>query len=127
MQADKVTSSSILKCTACKAGANHLDSLLLSDKIKDTFIDVISDTCKVVTKIVLPGFTHCDDYINKEGPEFFEVMVNGYLGAEHICDEWLDFCSKPVITEIDLKSVVDDILKDKPSQIQDDNYVNNMY
>ena len=54
-------------------------------------------------------------------------MLTDLVNKQRVCDEDLDLCSKPVIQEIDVKKVVDDILKNKPSHIQDDNFVNNLY
>ena len=54
-------------------------------------------------------------------------MLTDLVNKQRVCDEDLNLCSKPVITEIDVKKVVDDILKDKPSHIQDDNFINNLY
>ena len=49
------------------------------------------------------------------------------INKQRVCDEDLSLCSKPVIEEIDIKTVVDGILKAKPSHIQDDNFINSMY
>ena len=118
----EIDSNSLLKCMACKEAVKHVDAVLLGDTVVNGFSTFCSDTCKIVTKFVLPGFTHCDDYINLERDTFLTSFVDGLLGEQRVCEEWTNFCSKPVITELDLKTVVADILKDKPASIQDDNY-----
>lgn len=49
------------------------------------------------------------------------------LTKARICDEMLGWCNRPHITEIDLEQVVNDILADKPAEIQDDNFINDLY
>ena len=44
-----------------------------------------------------------------------------------MCNENFGLCPKHAITEIETKTVVNNILSDKPASIQDDNFINNMY
>ena len=123
----QLTPNSMLKCMACKEAVKHVDEVLLGDTVVNAFSTFVEDTCNIVTKLVLPGFTHCDDYIQREREAFLFSFVDGLLGQQRVCEEWTHFCDKPAITELDLKTVVSDILKDKPASIQDDSYQNNMY
>ena len=102
---------------ACKEAVKHVDEVLLGDTVVNAFSTFVEDTCNIVTKLVLPGFTHCDDYIQREREAFLFSFVDGLLGQQRVCEEWTHFCDKPAITELDLKTVVSDILKDKPASI----------
>jgi hypothetical protein len=50
-------------------------------------------------------------------PIAYPLILDAGLTKERICNEELGLCSKPVIEEISIKSVVDNMLKDKPVQI----------
>ena len=49
------------------------------------------------------------------------------ITKDRLCTEGLKLCATPIIQELDLRDVVKDILKDKPAQIKDANFINNMY
>ena len=49
------------------------------------------------------------------------------LTQDRLCTETLKLCATPIIQELDIRDVVNDILKDKPAAIQDDNFINNKY
>ena len=70
---------------------------------------------------------HCESYYDSIGTITWPILATDVVSKERICVEKLGICKKPVIEEIDLKTVVDGILKEKPSKIKDDNFINNMY
>ena len=57
----------------------------------------------------------------------FTVVEDYLVTKDRICNERLGWCKNPVITEIDLNTVVSNILATKPASIQNDDYVQNMY
>ena len=107
---------SIAKCTACTAGTEALNSLLISNSTYNAVFNVLLDICNVVEKTIVKRDIHCEAYGNTMGPGWWSSVI-GTINKERICNEALGVCSKSVIQEIDLQSVVDEILSTKPSQI----------
>ena len=49
------------------------------------------------------------------------------MKKDRICDEVFKLCSNHHIEAIDIKEVVEEILSDKPEEIQANNYINELY
>ena len=49
------------------------------------------------------------------------------MKKDRICDEVFKLCSNSHIEAIDIKEVVEEILSDKPEEIQANNYINELY
>ena len=109
----------------CTAAVDAAHSVLNSQKIKGTFEDMIKDIVKGYNKIT--GHNIEIDLFCKQLYELCYTNIIAAMNKNRVCDESLGLCTKPAIEEIDVKKVVDDILKEKPSQIRDDNFINNMY
>ena len=117
----------MVTCLGCKEGVKAIDNLLMSDKIQDTLGKVVLSVCGIAEKFIVHEPLHCQDYLDGIGRLFYSELATSVLGPSRVCNEMFGFCSEPVITEIETKTAVSDILKNKPAQIQDDNFVNNLY
>lgn len=121
---DNITYGGMLTCMGCNAGLNGLDSVLNNTTIKDAIFKFSIDICKLTGN----GNELCTDIINNVmGPAVYDSFGRFVLTKDRICDEWLGVCNKPVIQEIDLHTVVDGILKDKPAVNKDDDFIDNLY
>lgn len=49
------------------------------------------------------------------------------MTKDRVCNEHLGWCQSPVITKIDLQTVIDDILATKPKALENDDYIQKMY
>lgn len=57
----------------------------------------------------------------------FEIMYRDILTKLRICDEFLGFCSTPVVKTLEIDEYNLNILADKPAEILSDDYVNKLY
>ena len=72
-------------------------------------------------------FTFCPELVSQFGEPLFTVAENYLFTRDRICNERLSLCESPIITEIDLKTVVKNILATKPESLKNDDYIQNMY
>ena len=57
------------------------------------------------------------------GSTLYPKMI-AVISQDRLCTETLKLCATPIIQELNLHDVVNDILKDKPALIKDDNFIN---
>ena len=115
----------IVTCEACNAATKGVQAFLRSDKVTKDIKTFFIDGCKVGSLIV--GFSlHCEQFVTNISDLFLNALIH-QLDRDRICDEWLNFCSRPKIQEIDLKSEVQTLLADKPEQTKDNDYINKLY
>ena len=99
-------------CEACNAATKGVQAFLRSDKVTNDIKTFLIDGCKVGSLVV--GFSlHCEQFVTNISDLFLNALIH-QLDRDRICDEWLHFCSRPNIQEIDLKTEVQMILADKP-------------
>ena len=99
-------------CEACNAATKGVQSFLRSDKVTNDVKTFLIDGCKVGSLVV--GFSlHCEQFVANISDLFLNALLH-QLDRDRICDEWLHFCSRPNIQEIDLKTEVQMLLADKP-------------
>lgn len=53
----------------------------------------------------------------------FTVVEDYLVSKERICNERLGLCKDPIITEINLDTVVSNILATKPVSLENDDYI----
>lgn len=52
------------------------------------------------------------------------TVVEQYLATkDRVCNEYLGWCTDPVITKIDLETTVENILATKPKALANDDYI----
>ena len=102
-----------------------MQAFLRSDKVAQDAESLIIDGCKVA-QFVKGKKLYCEQYVHQSIGVWLGVLVD-QLSRDRICAEWLNFCSRPKIQEIDLKSEIADILSDKPDEALDNNFINNLY
>ena len=61
------------------------------------------------------------------GDVLLDVVFGEILTKDRICNESLGICTHPVIEQIDVHDVVNDILSTKPADLAQDNYIGNLY
>ena len=68
-------------------------------------------------------FKECPLLVKQFGEPMFTVVEDYLLSKERICNEHFGWCKNPVITPLDLDTVVDGILATKSEAIQNDDYI----
>ena len=69
---------------------------------------------------------HCGTFIEHVFDKWIKNLVD-LMKKDRICDEVFKLCSNSHVEAIDIKEVVEEILSDKPEEIQANNYVNELY
>ena len=69
---------------------------------------------------------HCGSFMDHVFDKWIKNLVD-LMKKDRICDEVFKLCSNHHIEAIDIKEVVEEILSDKPEEIQANNYVNELY
>ena len=59
--------------------------------------------------------------------QFLKVLSSELITKDRICNENLGLCTHPVIEQIDLQQVVNDILATKPESTKNDDFIDNIY
>lgn len=60
-------------------------------------------------------------------PPVLDTLSGEIFTELRICDEFLGFCSRPKYETLEISDFQARVLADKPAEIQDDMYVNNLY
>ena len=115
-----------LECMACTKALDWVDNTVLGNKkIVDYIFDAFAAACFISGKF--KPRRQCREFVTQFGRPLVEVTSKHLLTRDRICTELLGFCNHPHITEINLEQAVNDILATKPSEIQDDNFINDLY
>ena len=115
-----------LECMACGKGIDLLDRTIFSNKKLLAYIEDVIAAGVFISGAFHPRLASKQLVVQFSRP-IVDVLKNHLVSKDRICNEVLGWCKNPTITPIDLQSVVDRILSDKPDSIQDDNYINNLY
>ena len=59
-------------------------------------------------------FRYCKDFVHQFGEPMFDAIEGYILTKDRICNEHFGFCKSPIITSLDLDTVVNNILATKP-------------
>ena len=92
----------------------------------DGILKLASDACVLMRAVGHPLQT-CPEFVVQFGEPLFKVVEEYLITKDRICNEKLGYCRNPVITEINLDTVVDNILATKPVSLANDDYIQNMY
>jgi hypothetical protein len=57
----------------------------------------------------------------------FTVVEEYLVTKNRVCNEHFGWCTDPVITKINLETVIENILATKPNALANDDYIQNMY
>jgi hypothetical protein len=126
MDLKNLTSFSFLKCELCAAGMDAIDWVFE----QSWFTAFIEGTGSILCE--LSGWTGqrfkvCPSFISLYYESMLPVITDYIVTRERVCVEALEVCSTPVVHQIDLEKVVDDILATKPEIIKNDDFLDNLY
>jgi len=97
-------------------------SLLEVDVVHNGILWFASLICEL-SGVMGHRFTVCPDLVQQFGDPMFTVVEDYILTRDRICNEDLGVCKSPIITELDLNTVVTNILKTKPASLKNDDYI----
>ena len=117
---------SMFKCQSCALGMSALSSLLEVGFIHSGILDIAAAICEY-SGAMNHRFHMCPLLVHQFGEPMFTVVEDYLLSKDRICNEHFGWCTSPVITPIDLDTVVDNILSTKPTHVQNDDYIQNLY
>ena len=103
-----------------------LDSLLEVDFVHNTILTLASWVCDI-TGVTGHRFEVCPLLVTQFGEPLFTVIEDYIFTRDRVCNERLGFCKSPIITELDLSTVVNNILATKPESLKNDDYIQNLY
>ncbi len=61
--------------------------------------------------------------VHQFGEPMFTVVEQYLATKNRVCNEYLGWCTDPVITKIDLATTVENILATKPKALANDDYI----
>lgn len=89
----------------CSLAMDGVRALLQNNFVHNGILSLASDAC-ILSGALGHRFTVCPEIVEQFGEPLFTV-VEGYLATkDRICNEMLGWCKDPIITEIDLGTVV---------------------
>lgn len=117
---------SMWNCSTCTLAFAGLDRILRNEKVEGAIEAVATKVCEI-GDIVAGGDTVCPDAVRQYAPDLFDAAVRNLLSKDRMCNQVLGLCKNPVIEEIFLKNVVDDILSTKPTSLANDDFITKLY
>jgi hypothetical protein len=97
------------------------DSLFVSkEKILEKVVEI------VCADFIVPNATVCEGAVSEMGDVIVPVISNSLLKPDYFCSEFAGMCDTPYYMFF-AEQWVEDLLKTKPSQIQENNYLNGVY
>jgi hypothetical protein len=115
-----------VKCGVCTAALTPIDWFLENKYVVEGLEWVALEICEK-EKIYGGIPSVCKGTINMMAESVMPAIAEGILSPSRICDEWLGWCSKPVITELHEEDFVKRVLSSKPESIKNNDFVNNIY
>ena len=116
-----------LECLACGKAISWFDGVVQSASLQYYLLDDILAAVCLLPAIPFTPKKQCRQVAIQYGTAALDALSKHFLTKNRVCNEMLGMCQHPKITSIDLEQTVNDILADKPAEIQDDNYINNLY
>mmetsp|Transcript_31434 Transcript_31434/g.36886 ORF Transcript_31434/g.36886 Transcript_31434/m.36886 type:complete len:170 (+) Transcript_31434:1-510(+) len=119
-------SFSLWNCWSCKMAFGALDRFIMSDKFDNLVLRGANKICGF--KDFVPDDVDICPSMTSHYEQSLLTAVSKYLlGSQHMCNEVMGLCHKPVVRQIDLKTVVDGVLATKPASLANDNFIDNLY
>ena len=110
------------KCQACSLATSKASGILEANSVHNGILKLASIVCEA-TGAMGHRFKECPLLVKQFGEPMFTVVEDYLLSKERICNEHFGWCKNPVITALDLDTVVDGILATKSEAIQNDDYI----
>ena len=103
-----------------------IDSLLEVGFVHKGILGIAALVCEIGSTLG-HRLTVCPEFVTQFGDPMFTVFEDYLFTRDRICNERLGLCESPIITELDLNTVVDNILATKPESLKNDDFIQNMY
>jgi len=114
------------KCWGCTLAMDGLDKLLEVSFIHNGILDIATTVC-ILTGATGDRFKVCPQMVRQFGEPLFTVIEEYLATRDRICNEWMGWCHDPTITNINVDTVIDNILATKPASLRNDDYIQNLY
>ena len=102
-------------------------SKLNEDATKAAITSFATKICEIPMLGLHDPTVICPGYVSEMSKPLLEIMERDILTKLRICDELLGFCSSPTIDTLEIDDFNARVLADKPAEIMNDDYVNNLY
>jgi hypothetical protein len=116
-----------LKCQACGVAVNKLSKKIESAEFQQTVKDTLIPICENPQFGVMQADEVCPGMIELNSGPVFTLLSRDIFSQLRICNELLGFCSKPGIETYEIEDFTARVLADKPTIIQNDDYLNKLY
>ena len=112
-----------LTCATCRAGMFMLKAALDNLPVRLTIEEIATVWCSHN----LYKWDVCHGAIFEMGKVVVPQVFKGLLSGDSVCANIMPFCKNPTYRHLNTTEYVQRLLQDKPTEIQDDNYINNLY
>ena len=115
------------KCWGCSLAMEGASHMLEVSFIHEGILNLAALICEITGAMPGHPLQQCPKLVRQFGEPMYTVVEDYLLTKDRICNEHLGWCTDPVITPIELDSVLDNILATKPVAVQNDDYIQNLY
>lgn len=100
---------------------------LMSWPFVEEFLLTIAEFVCIAFRLADAPVKICPQVVPQYGNALFPVISRYLATRDRVCNEWMGWCTAPVYEQIDLNNLVNEMMKSKPLNTRDDNYVNSLY
>ncbi len=118
------STASYMKCELCKVGANQLKKYLLTDNTQEMVEKVAIQICG---DYVVKNDSVCHGAVTEMTDIIGPVLYHSVFEPEFFCAQYLGYCSSSDYKKFAADDFVEKRLATKPKEIQNDDYINNLY
>lgn len=129
---DKQTSLNIFdkfsawNCATCNLAMDGVDRVLTSDTFDKAFLSLATKIC-LASGAVPNGKEICPAMTKQYEDALIKSLSTNLISGSRICNETLGLCPRHPVEELDLHTVVNNILATKPASLANDDFVDNLY
>lgn len=106
-------------------GMSSFDTLFKSASTVDIIESVAITICEDF--VMTQNGTVCHGAVSEMADVIVPVLTESVLSPDYFCSEFLGYCSNSNYYVFEAETYVNDLLKNKPDYIKDNNYINNLY
>ena len=117
---------SLWNCSTCTLAFTGIDKVLQDESFLNSIESFSTKVCEFAHLAHTPSIV-CPGMVKSYGDVIFDAASRYLLSKDRICNELLGLCKNPVIKELDLETVVGNILSTKPDFLKSDDFINKLY
>ena len=114
-------------CLSCRSSFDLIRFLVKSRPLEHLIVSILTPMCWFHIEFRTDPVKECQPLTEQFFGPAIVAITDHLLTDINMCTRALGFCQTPFLHEITVEEAVDDILRDKPEQIWNDNYINDLY